>query len=194
MREVLNLFITPVFKTYLDYPVDKIEMLCQQERLKDSKGVNKSNLGGWQSDNINYPNSPFSFLLNIEKICREIAKDELNINTSVSLTNCWININQKHNSNQVHTHANSILSGVYYIKTPEKCGNIQFWHPAVDLMDRDWRFNLESNFNSYNRYNSTQWWLPSKEGMLYIFPSWLKHSVDPNMSDKERISISFNFA
>ena len=192
MIEVYNLFSIPVFKSYLDYPVDKIEILCKQERLKDSKGVYKTNLGGWQSDNINYPNSPFSFLSNIETVCQEVAKNDLNINKSVFLKNTWININQKYNSNQIHTHSNSILSGVYYIKTPEKCGNIQFWHPAGDLIDRDWHFILESNFNAYNTYNSTQWWLPPEEGMLYIFPSWLKHSVDPNMSDKERISISFN--
>tara|TARA_Y100000004_G_scaffold6407_1_gene7316 strand:+ start:75 stop:662 length:588 start_codon:yes stop_codon:yes gene_type:complete len=193
VREVHNLFSTPVFKTYLDYPVDKIEILCQQERLKNSKGLIKSNLGGWHSDNIAYPNSPFSFLLDIETICQEIAKNELLINKEICLEYAWININQKHHLNQAHSHANSVLSGVYYIKTPEGCGNINFWHPAADLMDRDWDFNLDSKtLADFNTYNSSKWWLPVKEGMLYIFPSWLKHSVEPNMSDKERISISFN--
>ena len=189
MKEVINLFPSPVLTTKLNYPVDKIEILCQQERLKNPKGVIKSNIGGWQSDNIIYPNSPFSFLLDIETICQELAKDVLNINQPVFLSNAWININQKHNLNHLHTHANCILSGVYYIKTPDGCGNIQLFHPAVDLMDRDWKFDVESNFNVYN---SSKWWLPAKEGMLYIFPSWLKHLVDPNMSDEERISISFN--
>ena len=194
MREVFNLFSTPVFKTYLDYPVDKIEMLCQQERLKDSKGVVKSNLGGWQSGNITCPDTPFSFLFEIETICQEIAKNELLIDKQIYLDYAWININQKHHLNQTHSHGNNVLSGVYYIKTPEGCGNIQFWHPAVDLMSRDWDFNFQSNFNTYNTYNSSKWGLPAKEGMLYIFPSWLKHFVDPNMSDEERISISFNVA
>ena len=194
MREVFNLFSTPVFKTYLDYPVDKIEMLCQQERLKDSKGVVKSNLGGWQSGNIACPDTSFSFLFEIETICQEIAKNELLIDKQIYLDYAWININQKHHLNQTHSHANNVLSGVYYIKTPEGCGNIQFWHPAVDLMSRDWDFNFQSNFNTYNTYNSSKWGLPAKEGMLYIFPSWLKHFVDPNMSDEERISISFNVA
>ena len=194
MKEVLNLFPIPVFKTYLDYPVDKIKILCQQERSKNSETVIKSNLGGWQSGNISYPDSPFFFLRDIEKICQEVAKDVLNINKRVFLSNAWININQKHHLNQTHSHGNNVLSGVYYIKTPEGCGNIQFWHPAVDLMSRDWDFNFQSNFNTYNTYNSSKWGLPAKEGMLYIFPSWLKHFVDPNMSDEERISISFNVA
>jgi len=31
-----------------------------------------------------------------------------------------------------------------------------------------------------------------EEGDLLVFPSWLSHSVDPNRSDRVRISASFN--
>ena len=192
MTKVYNLFAIPISTTQLDYPVDIIKKLCQQERLKDSKGVIKSNLGGWQSDNIIYPDSPFFFLQDIEKICQEVAKDVLKINKSIFLNNAWININQKDNLNQVHTHPNNILSGVYYVKTPEKCGNIVFRHPAFDMMERDWEDIISDS--DHNVYNSDTWWLPAKANTLYIFPSWIKHLVGPNMSDEERISISFNVA
>ena len=192
MKEVINLFSSPVLTTQLNFPVDKIEILCQQERLKNPKGVIKSNLGGWQSDNIIYPDSPFFFLQDIEKICQGVAKDVLKINKSVFLNNAWININQKDNLNQVHTHPNNILSGVYYVKTPEKCGNIIFRHPSFDMMERDWEDIVSDS--DHNVYNSDTWWLPAKANTLYIFPSWIKHLVGPNMSDEERISMSFNFA
>ena len=192
MTKVYNLFAIPISTTKLDYPVDIIETLCQQERRKNSKGVIKSNLGGWQSDNIIYPDSPFFFLQDIEKICQEVAKDVLKINKSVFLNNAWININQKNDLNQVHTHPNNILSGVYYVKTPEKCGNIIFRHPGFDMMERDWEDIVSDS--DHNVYNSDTWWLPAKANTLYIFPSWIKHLVGPNMSDDERISISFNIA
>jgi|TARA_B100000085_G_scaffold498_1_gene507 uncharacterized protein (TIGR02466 family) len=192
VTKVYNLFAIPISTTQLDYPVDIIETLCQQERRKNSKGVIKSNLGGWQSDNIIYPDSPFFFLQDIEKICQEVAKDVLKINKSVFLNNAWININQKDNLNQVHTHPNNILSGVYYVKTPEKCGNIIFRHPGFDMMERDWEDIVSDS--DHNVYNSDTWWLPAKANTLYIFPSWIKHLVGPNMSDEERISMSFNFA
>ena len=188
MTEVVNLFPTPVFKTQLNYPVDKIEILCQQERLKNPKGFIKSNLGGWHSDNIVYPDSPFSFLLDIETICQEFAKNALMIKNQMTMVNAWININQKGNSNKEHAHPGCVLSGVYYVKTPEECGNIEFLHPGIDLM----AFALNGVETNYNVYNSSKWWLPSKENTLYIFPSWIKHSVQPNNSDEERISISFN--
>jgi uncharacterized protein (TIGR02466 family) len=33
----------------------------------------------------------------------------------------------------------------------------------------------------------------AEAGLLLIFPSWLPHGVEPNMSDEDRISISFNY-
>ncbi len=40
--------------------------------------------------------------------------------------------------------------------------------------------------------NSRYITLNVKDGMLLVFPDGLVHSVEPNQSDKERISISFN--
>jgi hypothetical protein len=37
------------------------------------------------------------------------------------------------------------------------------------------------------------WECPVKESMFYLFPSWVKHSVERNNTDSERISIAFNF-
>ena len=34
--------------------------------------------------------------------------------------------------------------------------------------------------------------VPVKEGRLVLFPAWLNHSVPVNVSDAERVSISFN--
>tara|TARA_Y100000746_G_C15417425_1_gene412840 strand:- start:1030 stop:1185 length:156 start_codon:yes stop_codon:yes gene_type:complete len=32
-----------------------------------------------------------------------------------------------------------------------------------------------------------------KENMLVVFPAWLPHALEINLSDEERISLSFNF-
>jgi hypothetical protein len=34
---------------------------------------------------------------------------------------------------------------------------------------------------------------PAKESTFYLFPSWIKHHVERNESNEERISIAFNF-
>ena len=33
---------------------------------------------------------------------------------------------------------------------------------------------------------------PPVPGRMLLFPSWLYHSVEPNLSDRERVSLSFN--
>ena len=190
-----SLFTIPIgeieLEEGLDYSVEEIEILCQQERKKDSKGVIKSNLGGWQSDNIIYPDSPFFFLSNIEEICQKFFKEVLMFNESIHMINAWININPKYTSNNVHTHPESALSGVYYIKTPEECGDIIFYHPSNELMQRDWSVCRYSK-KQFLASNSPRWAITPKKGVLYIFPSWLGHCVDSNKSEEERISISFN--
>jgi ectoine hydroxylase-related dioxygenase (phytanoyl-CoA dioxygenase family) len=40
--------------------------------------------------------------------------------------------------------------------------------------------------------NTDQVVVTVKNGTLLVFPAYLQHSVDANMSEEERISISFN--
>jgi hypothetical protein len=45
----------------------------------------------------------------------------------------------------------------------------------------------------FNIWNSTEWFVPSNDNELLLFPSWLVHEVLPNeTATKDRISISFN--
>jgi len=183
------LFTVPIFIERIDYSIEK---LCYKAYEKDPKGVNNSNLGGWHSGNINYPDSPFFFILSdIEKICQEICVNVLKIDRDVFIGKSWININRKGNSNLNHSHPQCILSGVYYVKTPENSGNLVLMHPAYDMMTRDWS---GYNIDNYNDINSLTMTYTSAKGILYVFPSWVKHYVESNKSDEERISISFNIA
>ena len=36
--------------------------------------------------------------------------------------------------------------------------------------------------------------IPPKENMLIVFPSWVPHAVETNLSKEDRISLSFNFS
>ena len=40
--------------------------------------------------------------------------------------------------------------------------------------------------------NSPVQFIPPEAGTLIIFPSWLEHGVNQNLSDAERVSMSFN--
>jgi uncharacterized protein (TIGR02466 family) len=189
---LVGLFTVPILVTKLNYSdIESVEAICKEEYNKDPEGSMKSNYGGWQSNNLQNCELEVTLFPEIQNICQQFAKDVLKIGKPVKMLNAWININDKNSSNVTHTHPHSILSGVYYVKTPENSGNIKFFHPAIDMFERDW-----SDIQKLEplEINSPAWWFTPEEGHMYLFPSWLKHNVLPNKSDDERISISFNVA
>ena len=44
----------------------------------------------------------------------------------------------------------------------------------------------------YTKYNTSYWKFPPIENRLYLFHSWLRHSVEVNYSDVPRLSLSFS--
>ena len=188
-----NIFQIPVYQNKLKIDNQSLSKYCMDLSNKD-KGRTLSNIGGWQSND--FKESDNSMLIkslwpHIKKHAIQFGK-EIDLDIQGLLGNLWVNINGYKDSNFLHHHPGCLVSGVYYIKTHEDCGNITFYHPSHTLLVHDW---LKSESNEYNSYNSCTWWYPSIEGVLYIFPSWLEHGVHPNLNKKEkRISVSFNIS
>jgi len=106
---------------------------------------------------------------------------------NIAIDSLWININEHKDYNLIHDHFFSKISGVFYVKAPKKCGNIVFSNNS------NMRYYIKNeSINTYNNYNSSICSFPALENTLYLFPSWLKHYVEPNLSNESRISISFN--
>ena len=191
MSEVIDIFKTPLYYTELSLDNKAMASYCTSMSQK-SKGRTLSNSGGWQSDNLDGVHKPLNSLFTeITKHLAEFNK-ALKLNMSDKLGNLWVNINGYKDTNIDHIHPNCLISGVYYIQTPNDCGNIYFSHPAYTAFQYDWN-NDKQKSAPFNDYNSSQWWFPSRVGRLYLFPSWLYHHVQPNMNKREkRISISFN--
>lgn len=182
-NEMKELFVTPVFRKKLSLDNSKILTYCLSLEKKDS-GRTVSNMGGWQSNDI--VGNPKE-LTELNSLISDFSSEICQIMQiePVKLYNSWVNINRYKDCNWPHTHDDAILSGVYYVKTSEDTGNIQFNNPN----------SISGNLriNNYNKFNAPDWWLPTTEGVLYVFPSWVRHGVQINMNkSEERVSISFN--
>jgi len=187
---IKDLFKTPLYVTALSLDNTAISKYCLSYSKKN-KGRTLSNEGGWQSNDLQLDKHPSlkDLFVSIQEHCSIYTK-QIDINASNTIDNIWVNINGYKDMNMIHTHPNTMVSGVYYVQTPKDCGNIHFRHPAFDQLIYDWS---PEKVNNFNEYNSIEWWMPSKESVLYLFPSWLQHYVKPNLNKKEkRISISFN--
>ena len=101
----------------------------------------------------------------------------------LDITQSWINFSKKGDYHHTHTHQNSFLSGVFYIKADREKDKIYFYKEEYA--------QLRVYPKEYNEYNSYSWWIEVGGGDLLLFPSNLTHGVNTVETD-ERISLSFN--
>ena len=116
-------------------------------------------------------------------------KDLVGIKNNFALTNSWVSRNKPGDSHPGHTHPHSIISGVFYAKAGKNSGNLNF-SIGKTAIQKDYRFMYD--YEDYNLFNSTNWFLEVATGTVIIFPSCLQHHVDVNKSDDERVVIGFN--
>ena len=188
--ELLQLFPIPVL--ICPYPVDYSKEL---EWLKNCETRKNSESGGIQHYNgTTNRQSEDTFLLDKPELSNVRAFIEAKLHKFVTeimastdklvITQSWLNKNKKGESHHEHVHPNSMVSGVWYPQIHEELPPIQF----RSRTQRDISLQTEK----YNTFNSATFMLPMKRGELILFPSNLTHSVPINLTDQERISLSFN--
>ena len=203
-----NLFPSQVWRHHTD-KIDnrKLENIILEKEQKD-KGVTFTNVGGYHSSAINLEKEKgFKCIYDYINECMEVILFENNYkpNLGILSSHGWANINRKGDFNREHVHPDCHWSGVYYVKTPANCGELRFHNPiaASSMVDSSHLLNIKSKKTDYDVIGEQQnnfvdssflggVTLDPHEGTLLIFPSWLFHSVYPNRSDYDRISISFN--
>jgi uncharacterized protein (TIGR02466 family) len=179
-----------IFSSYLLIDNFKFDTKKYKKEILDLKSVKdtvtKSNYGGWQSGG--FETVPKNFKDLFKKISANVKEVEkkLSLSKELKLHNLWYNVNGLGSFNRPHDHPNCVVSGVYYISIPKNSGSIVFLNENLDLYYRD-------NIKNFNEYNSSVWKIEPEENKCILFPSYLKHYVEPNLNKKERISISFNY-
>ena len=177
----------------LDYKNIKTKILdyCKKKQKKDTTGRQHSNCLGWQSEDIfNENENKWIFDYITENVKPSFSTQfKFKDNTNFYINNLWINISQKYSSNDYHIHNGSDYSGCLYVQCDSNSGPIKF-NPNI-TNNTDWmNFLHDDNKKTYHIYPSLE--INPQEGMLLLFPSYLMHKVNNNISNKERISISFN--
>jgi len=195
---IIDLFSTPIYQVNLQLDNKKLSDLAYYIE-KNYSGNIESNLGGYQSQLINdcddkeFLNLSDSLKYHVKEYHKVFNFDE---SIEQKIHRIWFNINRYKDTNMPHTHNNSIFTGVYYVKTEENCGDISFKHPCsifeLTWNDYDWNTVNRIYRKSFTENNSPVYKFAPKEGELYLFPAWISHMVESNLSNKDRISISFD--
>ena len=181
------LFPTPLWQIQIKgVDNDAIKEYCYH--LKDNtEGVTISNRGGWHSKEIlqPIPDALNELFTNFEGFVNDYCAQITGLN-NLMLGNFWININQKYDYNRSHDHQNSILSGVYYVDCEgDDVGNF------VAERDDTAEFFL-GTYKNVSGFTGTSFSITPLTGFAFLMPSWVLHSVEQNLTDRDRISIAFN--
>ena len=101
------------------------------------------------------------------------------------ITACWGTVLAKGGAHKIHSHPNNFLSGVYYVRTQPGTDTINFHHLRRQT-------SLGSARDPLRTLTTTGSVLSAVSSTLLMFPSFMERSVDANISEEERISVSFN--
>jgi uncharacterized protein (TIGR02466 family) len=100
----------------------------------------------------------------------------------------WINILPEGGTHSSHIHPHSVISGTTYVAMPEGTSALKLEDPRLAMM----------MLSPLRRKDAPQELQPfvyvkPEVGELLLWESWLRHEVPMNMSEEERISVSFNY-
>lgn len=100
----------------------------------------------------------------------------------------FINVDKFGGYSNSHSHINCALSGVVYVTIPENSGNIIFTRPDA----QEYQFKV---LGSNNPYTASAYTVTPRENMALLFPSFVKHTVEPHLfsPDDKRVSIAFDY-
>lgn len=163
---------------------ERADLMSKIERLKQSDvSQTHNNDRCWRFNNYELD---FWLLQVVESLVREnwsfYCRDQIFADNTCCEFNyrSWINYNEPLSRNVLHSHNSAHLSGVYYVSANDT-GNIRFLNPA----------NVLGNCNFNAPYVRDFEFSPT-DGDLIMWPSWIPHEVEPNLSKKPRINIAFD--
>ena len=153
-------------------------------------GRTRSNALGWQSGNLDFD---VPVVAEFATLVLERAREyglahswSFPSHMQLVMRELWANVSCKHAYNNVHNHPNSLLSGVYYVQADTESGDLSLLDP------RKQAWVIQPDFSERNQMNAPVQFIVPEAGTLVIFPSWLEHGVNQNLSEADRISIAFN--
>lgn len=128
--------------------------------------------------------------IHLDKSVKKFA-ESLDMDTKnhpLHMTTMWININKPKAHHSLHLHPLSSISGTYYVQVPKNSGCLKFEDPRMTCF-----MGTVPKTAQTSQANKTFYKHQPQEGQIILFESWLRHEVETNLSNQDRVSVSFNY-
>jgi uncharacterized protein (TIGR02466 family) len=190
--EVLELFPTPVYITML--PVELSSVIPFLDNQDMNTKSDEDNYGRRSKDSyvLHKPECAGLSKFILDSV-QDFANSTLMYNyDSYKLSQSWVSHKEPGQHHTMHSHPNSLISGVfYYGKAEENTPAIKF-HKMIGGFNQ----SVIAPRTKADKRNSKFAWqefsVNFEPGLLILFPSYLHHSVPINKSNSVRCSLAFN--
>ena len=203
MSDISTFFVTRVYRASLNevealIDVDELEKTCYYIARDDEAGqtwCEENDFPGYTSyaslDDLPWRFPVFKSLveaLNVHiNTFAEDAQFDLG-DRALTLNSLWINVLPEGGMHSSHIHPQSVISGTMYVSMPAGASAIKFEDPRLPMMmAAPPRLpNVQTELRTFN-------YIQPNIGDVLLWESWLRHEVPMNLSEGERISVSFNY-
>ncbi len=203
MSDIASLFVTRLYRARLEelgkaIDTGELEASCYSIAEDDEAGqewCEENGYPGYTSyaslDDLPYRFPIFKDLVKVlDKHVAAFAGDlQFDLGArKLKLDSLWINILPEGGVHTSHIHPHSVISGTTYVAVPDGASAIKFEDPRLAMMMaapgrvKDARPDMRA-FH----------YVAPEPGEVLLWESWLRHEVPLNMSEDDRISVSFNY-
>lgn len=107
---------------------------------------------------------------------------------TLELEDLWINILPEGGIHSGHLHPHSVISGTTYVAMPEGTSALKLEDPRLPMLMAapPRRADAPEGMRTFH-------YEQPKVGDVLLWESWLRHEVPMNMTEDDRISVSFNY-
>ncbi|APX23329.1 MAG: hypothetical protein CML50_24680 [Rhodobacteraceae bacterium] len=203
MSQIRSLFATRLYRAQLSeqapaIDTDELEASCWSIAEDDEAGQEWCEANGYPgyTSYASLTDLPWRFpifadlVAALDKHVMAFAEDlefDLGEKTLV-LEDLWINILPEGGTHSSHIHPHSVISGTTYVAMPDGTSALKLEDPRLGYM-----MAAPARRKGCREELKTFIYEAPKVGDVLLWESWLRHEVPPNMSEEERISVSFNY-
>ena len=180
-----NLFPTPIYRSNIDRPFTKQELIFVTEQKKHCVN-NTGNIN--TKDNYILNRKEFKNIKKfLDKVCQDYFEKIISPKNNIELyiTQSWLNYTEENQYHHQHAHPNSVVSGVLYFDCDKENDKIKFTNPKTYQQ-------IKPETKDFNIWNSETWWFALETGELVMFPSSTIHQVETKKGTNTRVSLAFN--
>ena len=191
--EVLPLFPLPLFTClYTDGDLGETISFLDSREMRDGGKAKEYGLNSEDTYILDHPECKLLADF-IKQAANYFAKEILlYVYEDYVFSQSWVSYKMPNQLHTIHTHPNSLISGVfYYGEYDSDIPAIKFHRPifsnSVSYLSPKYQADRRKSQYAWDTFSVN----PS-EGLLILFPSYVAHSVPLNTSNKVRKSLAFN--